>query len=412
MLEAVIVSTCNRTEAYVVTNDEIDGPGELTDFLADYHHLSRAQIIDYLYSMTGEDVVKHLFRVSASLDSMVVGEAQILGQLKEAYDFAFAAQATGRIFNKLFRQSFEVGKRVRNETAIGSNAVSISYAAIELAKRVFETLDGRSVLVLGAGKMSELTAQHLQANGVSKVFVANRTFERAEELAAKFNGVAVPFEERYDYLRQVDIVVSATAAKDYVITKEGLAPAVTRRRDPLFMIDIAVPRDIDPACADYRQVYVNDVDALDGIVAANLEERMREAQKAEGIIAEEMGDFERWLEVMEVEPTIAAMRAKAEEIRAFEFERTLKRLGDLSDKDRQTVEKFSQLLVNKMLHDPTRRLRDASTGRRGVAAVETARYLYNIEEEEDENRGFKLIKSLLGKRPQAIQQEGLVGPGE
>ena len=412
--EAVVVSTCNRTEVYAVTAADTDGPQIVSRTLAAHQGLDHAELSEYLYFQQGEDVIHHLFRVVSSLDSMVLGEAQIQGQVKTAYDVAFDAHATGRIFNKLFRQALEVGKRVRTETQIGENAVSISYAAIELAKRVFDTLEGRTIFILGAGKMSELTARHLQANGVSRTLVANRTFERAVELAEKFEGEAVPFEERYEYMRQADIVVSATAATGFVITKEDLAPAAHRRRDPLFLIDIAVPRDIDPDCADLREVFVYDVDALQGVVTANLEERMREAQRAEGIIAEEITEFERWLESMEVVPTIAAIRAKAESIRSEEMQKALRRLGDLSDKDLVTIEKLTESIVSKMLHEPTANLREASGGRRGVAAVETARFLYGIDEEEPQSgeSGFRLIRSLLGRRPSAVTGQDHIEAGE
>jgi len=399
VLEAVIVSTCNRSEFYFVTCDGVDLRHMFSDLVLGRLAGSRNDILDYLYFNTGEEVVNHLFRVAASLDSMVVGEAQILGQLKESYDQAFEAGATARVFNKLFRLSFETGKRVRTETGIGSSAVSISYAAVELAKRVFDTLEGRRVLLLGAGEMSELTAQHMQANGAKEVVVANRTYARALELAEKFEGSAVEFDQRYEALRSIDIVVSATAATDYVISKNKLAEVVSRRRDPLFFFDIAVPRDIDPACADFRNVYVYDVDALDGIVEANMAERMVEAAKAEVIIQEEISNFEKWLEVMEVEPTIAAMREQAETLRLTELSRARKRLGELDAAQLETLDRLTQSIVNKMLHYPTKKLRESSGGRRGIATVETARYLYNLEEEQDAHKGFRLIKSLLGKRP-------------
>ena len=410
ILETLIVSTCNRTEFYAVTTDETDGPTLLADFMAGYHGLATDALQPFLYIQTGEDVVRHLFRVAASLDSMVLGEAQILGQLKDAYDAAFEAGTTSRIFNEMFRHSFTAGKRVRTETAIGSAPVSISYAAVELAKQVFETLEGRNVLVLGAGKMSELTATHLAANGVARLLVANRTFARAEALAAQFEvGSAIPFEERYEHLRDVDIVVSATAAEDYVLTGDGLEPYAKRRRDPLFLIDIAVPRDIDPACAEFRQVYVYDVDALNGIVDANLEQRKREAKAAEVIVAEEMENFETWLESMEIVPTITEMREKADRIRTEELKRAYKRLGALSDEDRKVVEKLTESITNKMLHEPTTQLRKAGGGRRGVAVLETTRYLFGLDREGEggdgdgtgtvsQDTGFRLIRSLLGRR--------------
>lgn len=410
--ECLILSTCNRTEIYAVTKQDVDGVDVIANFMCEYHNLDKPTLLRSLYFKHGEDVVKHLYRVVSSLDSMVLGEAQILHQVKEAYEHAFSNGATGRIFNELFRRSFTVGKRVRTETEIGENAVSISYAAIELAKRVFDSLEGLTVFVLGAGQMSELSAKHLVANGVGKTIVANRTFSRAQELAEKFNGVAVPFEDRYTYMREADIVVSATSAKDYVIKKDDLREAATRRPNPLLLIDIAVPRDIEPNCSDLSQVFLYDVDALDGIVAANLEERMRCAQRAEVIIAEEMKTFELWLESMEVEPTIAAIRAKADHIRCQELARAMRRLHNLSPQEIETVERLSCAITNKMLHGPTAALKDSSGGKRGVAVVETARLLYGLDEESATDTGFRLIKSLLGRRPSAAAKQDIIEIGE
>lgn len=397
--EAVIVSTCNRTEIYAVTAADSDGPGAIIDFMADYHDLDRHELVRYLYISEGEAVVKHLFRVVASLDSMVLGEAQILGQVKEAYEHSFSSAACGRIFNKLFRQSFEVGKRVRSETEIGENAVSISYAAVELAKRVFESLAGRTIFILGAGKMSELTAKNLVGGGVARVLVANRTFERAEELAARFDGEAVPYEDRYEWMREADIVISSTASPEYVVLKDELAAAVHRRRDPLFLIDIALPRDIDPGVSQLSDVYLYDIDDLNGVVSANLEERMREAERAEVIVEEEMDEFETWLESMEVVPTVAAIRAKAEKVRAEELEKAMKRLGGLSEKEAKTVEMMSQAIVNKMLHGPTERLKKVSGDKYGVGYIEAARYLYGLDTNPEGKSPHvgQLIKSLLGR---------------
>ena len=271
--EAVIISTCNRTEIYAVTTTQTDGPSTIIDFVADYHGLDRDELAHSLYI---REVIRHLFRVVASLDSMVLGEAQILGQVKEAYEHSFNNGASGRVFNKLFRQSFEVGKRVRTETEIGEHAVSISYAAVELAKKVFDTLEGRTILVLGAGKMSELTAKSLVCNGVGKVLVANRTFARAEELATRFDGEAIPYEDLFTRMGEADIVISSTAATGYVVTKEDVASARRgRKNSPLFLIDIALPRDIDPEVNDLSDVYLYNIDDLSGVVSANLEEHRR-----------------------------------------------------------------------------------------------------------------------------------------
>ncbi len=411
--EAVIVSTCNRTEIYAVTAAGSDGPGAIIDFICEYHDLDPHELVPYLYISEGEAVIKHLFRVVASLDSMVLGEAQILGQVKEAYELSFENGASQRVFNKLFRQSFLVGKRVRTETEIGENAVSISYAAIELAKKVFDSLDGRTILVLGAGKMSELTAKHLVANGVGKVLVANRTYERARELADKFGGEAIIYEQLYDRIGEADIVISSTAATHYVITKDKLAAARRGRKgSPLFLIDIAVPRDIDPGVNDLGDVYLYDIDDLSGVVSQNLEERMREAERAEVIIAEEMREFEVWLESMEVVPTVAAIRAKAEAIRAEELEKAVKRLSGLSEKELATVEALTSAIVGKMLHGPTARLKKIAGEKDGYEYVEAARFLYGLDTNPDgkvPHGGLGLIRTILGKSEKASAKKNEMG---
>ncbi len=401
--EAVILSTCNRTEIYAVTAAGADGSAAVIDFLADYHDLDRHELVRYLYFSEGEAVVRHLFRVVASLDSMVIGEAQILGQVKEAYEHAFGTESVGRVFNRLFRQSFEVGKRVRTETDIGENAVSISYAAVELAKKVFDSLDGRTILILGAGKMSELTAKHLVCNGVKSVLVANRTYERAEELAGRFSGEAIRYDELFERMREADIVISSTAATHHVITKEQVAPTMRGRKgNPLFLIDIAVPRDIDPDVNELDDVFLYDIDDLNGVVESNLEERMREARRAEEIIAEEMVAFERWIESMEVVPTVAAIRAKAEQVRMAELEKALKRLGGLSEKELKTVEALTSSIVNKMLHGPTARLKMVAGEKDGYDYIEAARFLYGLDTNPEGKPAHQgLIKTLLGKAERA-----------
>jgi glutamyl-tRNA reductase len=378
--------------------------------MADYHGLDRHELVRYLYISEGEAVVKHLFRVVASLDSMVLGEAQILGQVKEAYEHSFSANASGRIFNKLFRQSFELGKRVRTETEIGENAVSISYAAVELAKKVFDSLEGRTILILGAGKMRELTAKLLVCNGVASVLVANRTFERAQELAERFEGEAIRYDDLYERMRDADIVISSTAATHYVVTKDRVAAAMRGRGgDPLFIIDIAVPRDIDPEVNDVNDVFLYDIDDLNGVVSSNLDERMREAEKVEAIIADEMAAFEAWLESMEVVPTVAAIRAKADSIRQAELAKAYKRLGGLSEKELKTVEAMTSAIVNKILHGPTNRLKQSAGEVDGVMYIEAARHLYGLDSNPDgrmPHLGF--LRTLLG-RSEKRDQEGASG---
>lgn len=392
--EAVILSTCNRTEVYAVSATSA-GTDAVIDFLCEFHDLDRHELARYLYVVEGHAVVKHLFRVVASLDSMVVGEAQILHQVKEAYDHACTSGGAQRLFHKLFRQSFEVGKRVRTETAIGESAVSISYAAVELAKKVFDTLEGRTILVVGAGKMSELTAKHLVSQGVASVLVANRTFERAVELAEKFEGTAIPYEELFEQMRRADIVISSTSAPGYVISREQVAGVMKGRRAPLFLIDIALPRDVDPAVNDLAGAFVYDIDDLNGVVQSNLEERMREARRAELIIDEEILVFEAWIESLEVVPTIAAMRSEAEAMRQEEFAKAVRRLGTLSEKELATVEALSQAIVSKMLHGPTTRLREAANDKDGYAYVESARMLYGLDGTREKSARTRGLRALL-----------------
>jgi glutamyl-tRNA reductase len=402
--EALILSTCNRTELYAVASGIDEGVEAVIDFLTDYHTLDRHDLMKYLYVVKGDAVVRHLFRVVASLDSMVIGEAQIMHQVKEAYDQAFTHGATARAFNKLFRQSFEVGKRVRTETEIGENAVSISYAAIELAKKVFDTLAGRTVLVLGAGKMSELTAKHLMSNGVGRVLVANRTYERACELASRFGGEAIPYEDLYARMHEADIVISSTAATDFVVTKPNVASAMRGRGGrPLFLIDIAVPRDIDPAVNELSNVFLYDIDDLNDVVESNLDERMREARRAEVIIEEEIETFHKWRESLEVVPTVAAIRAKAEVIRQAETEKALKRLGGLSEKELQTIDALTCAIVNKMLHGPTARLKSAAEAADGYTYVEAARVLYGLD--DSEGKGHGVLRNLLNRKAQELQDK-------
>jgi len=379
--EAVILSTCNRTEIYAVCTSAEDGVDAVVGFTAGSCEVDRGKLQTYLYTYQGAEVVEHLFRVVASLDSMVVGEAQILHQVKEAYSHSFENKACGQAFNKLFRQSFEVGKRVRTETEIGENAVSVSYAAVELARKVFDSLQGRSVLVLGAGKMSELTARHLVSQGVKSVLVANRTYERAEELAARFDGEAIHYDELFTRMRDADIVISSTAAQQHVITRDAVAATLKGRGGrPLFLIDIAVPRDIDPAVNDLSNVFLYDIDDLNGVVESNLEERMREAHLAEAIIDEEVSSFLDWLDSMEVVPTVAAIRAKAEVIRGAEMEKAFKRLGNMSEADRKTIDALTCAIVNKLLHGPTARLKASAGTKEGIGYVESARYLYGLDD--------------------------------
>jgi glutamyl-tRNA reductase len=379
--EAVILSTCNRTEIYIVATDVDQGKRNIIDFICDYHRVKAKALKSHLYYHEGKAAVHHLFRVIASLDSMVVGEAQILGQVKDAYEIAFEADTTSTIFNRLFRHAISVGKRVRTETDIGESAVSISYAAVELAKKVFETLEGRSVLIIGAGKMSELTLRHLVTSGATHVIVTNRTFERAQKLAKQFKGKAVKFEVFPDYLVVVDIIISSTGAPHFVVTKEQVIEAMHRRRNrPIFFIDIAVPRDVEPEVGNLYNVFLYDIDDLDQVVQSNLADRRRAAEVGEMIIEAEVSDFLAWLSSLDVVPTITSLREKAEAIRQGEIEKYLKKLRNLSETERNIINAMTGAIVNKLLHEPIIRMKDCAAKKDGYQYIESLRYLFDLKE--------------------------------
>jgi glutamyl-tRNA reductase len=385
VLEAVILSTCNRTEFYVCTTDEEEGRAAMGAFLADFFGVDPEGLASHLYWHEGTEMVRHLYRVVSSLDSMILGEAQILGQVKEAFAGAFDFGATSTAFNKLFRSSIEVGKRVRTETDIGASAVSISFAAVELARKIFGSIEGRTVLIVGAGKMSELTAKNLVGCGVKSVLVTNRTYQKAEQLAEKFQGRAVPWEDFRERLKEADIVISSTAATHFVIDREMVSRAMHARRNrPIFMIDIAVPRDIDPAVGELYNIFLYDVDDLQSVVQANLAEREREAAKCESMIEHEVGAFVDWLRSREVVPTIAALQSKADQVKRVELERAMAKLSDLSPRDRRVVETLASGIVAKILHEPMVRLRQSSRDSDSYQYLDSLRHLFALDREDDD----------------------------
>jgi glutamyl-tRNA reductase len=411
VLEAVILSTCNRTEIYACTTEEDAGRAAIGAFLSDFFAVDVEELAQHLYWHEGTEMVRHLYRVISSLDSMILGEAQILGQVKEAFAFAFDFGATATAFNKLFRSAIEVGKRVRTETDIGASAVSVSYAAVELARKIFSSIEGRTVLIVGAGKMSELTAKNLVGCGVKNVLVTNRTFEKAEQLAEKFGGKAIEWEDFRDSLKDADIVISSTAATHHVIDREMVSRAMKARRNrPVFMIDIAVPRDVDPEVGQLYNVFLYDVDDLQSVVEANLAEREREATKCEALIEHEVRAFADWLRSREVVPTIAALQAKAERIRVAELERAMSKLGDLSDRDRRVVETLASGIINKMLHDPMVRLRESSRREDDYQYLDSLRHLFGLDQPEDEEEEG-IAPGAQGDEPSALQ-EPVGAPGD
>lgn len=387
--EGVILSTCNRTEIYTVISNSEKGRLEVQSFLKSYYP-KKGNLEKYLYFYEGDAAVQHLFKVVSSLDSMVVGEAQILGQVKEAYNWAFDARTTNIIFNRLFRQAFAVGKRVRTETDIGENAVSISYAAVQLAKKVFQDLSGRSVMVIGAGEMSELTTRHLVSNGVNSVVITNRSLNRAENMAKRFGGRAVSFDRLLDELAKVDIVISSTGAPNVILTYEQMCQVMAKRRyRSIFLIDIAVPRDIDPEINNLDNAYLYNIDALEQVVQQNLAERLKEAKEAEKIIKAEVDEFLAWLSSLEVTPTIANLRRKAEQIKQYELEKALNKLSHLSEAEKNIVSALAHGITNKLLHEPVVRIKESTRQRDGYLYVESLRHLFALDEEEPEDRSVK-----------------------
>lgn len=377
--EAVIVSTCNRVELYAVSRHVEAAVMELKQFLADFHQLQLSPLDEHLYSYQGQDAIRHLMRVSASLDSMVIGEPQILGQIKTAYGYASEHKSCGLILNRFLHKAFSVAKRVRTETEIASSAVSVSFAAVELARKIFDTLADKTVMLVGAGEMCELAARHFMNNGISKVLVTNRTFARAEKLADEFGGTAVSFDNFREQLHRVDIVLSSTGAPDYVLSAEKMKEVIkTRRHKPMFLIDIAVPRDIDPMVNKIDGVYLYDVDDLQGVVQANMKGREKEATKAEKIIEEEIVQFQRWLSTLEVKPTIVALRRQLEEIRQAELQKTLSSLSGLNDKERKAIESMASAIVNKILHQPTNILKKSQDGSDGDLYIDAVRTLFAL----------------------------------
>mgnify|MGYP001627178942 CR=1 FL=1 len=376
----VILSTCNRTEIYAATRKLDECLNAIWEFLAQKSGASISEIRNYTYVHTLQDAIRHLFRVAAGLDSMILGETQILGQVRRAYQLACRHRASNRVLNTLFQQAISVGKRVRTETGIDQNAVSISYAAVELAKSKFPELSRHKVLIIGAGKMSELAARYLVANGVSGVIVSNRSYQRAAELAAQLNGLAVRFDQLYRYMEEADIVISCTAATHYVVHYREMAEVVARRQGrELMIIDIAVPRDVDPAVGRLPGVTLYDIDDLQQVVDHNLAQRKKAAALAEGIIEEELQQFMQWLSMQFVVPTIIALKRWGEELKERELRRALNRLGPLSERERKIIGSLANSLVNQVLHVPITQLKSYALTPEGHLYMKVLQNLFRLE---------------------------------
>ncbi len=377
--EAMYLSTCNRVEVLADTTEGGGALDSLRSFIFHHGNLSPEEMERCLYVYHDQEAIGHLFRVASSLDSLVMGEPQILGQVKDAYNRAVENKATGQVLNKVLHQAFRVAKRVRTETAIASNAVSISYAAVELAKKIFGSLEGKTVLLVGAGEMSELAARHLINNGIGKFFITNRTYARAQELAEVFQGTAVEFDHLAEKLGETDIVISSTGAAGYVITKEMVAQALHGKKNRLlFLIDIAVPRDVDPAAGDIDNAYLYNIDDLQEVVDDNIKNRRQEAAKAEAIVEEEIVKCRAWMNSLTVVPTIVSLRAKVENIIKGELEKSAW-LRNLSEEEKNNVEILATSIVNKIIHDPISSLKEESQDNGTASFLVVARRLFKLD---------------------------------
>jgi len=375
--EAVLLSTCNRTEVYAVVEDE-DARGRVLDLLAEDRGVGRASLERDTYWLTDAGAVRHLYRVASSLDSMVVGEGQILGQVREAYRAATEEHCAGQILNRLFHTSLRIGKKVRAETGIGDSSLSVPRVAVKLAEEVFGSLAGRRALVLGAGDMSELVVKHLKSRGVSELLIANRTLERARLLARRVGGRDISFGDLAAELPRVDVVVSSTGSGEWVVGSETVAGVIKSRQDPLFFIDIAVPRDIDPVVQNLSNVYLYDIDDLQAVVERNAEGRQEAAEAGEAMISPAVLEFTGWLSTLHVVPMIQELRDGAEQIRRHELALALKRL-DLSPEEAASVERMSHSLVNKLLHGPIQEIKARAEAGSPLESAEIRRRLLALD---------------------------------
>ena len=381
IIEHTILSTCNRVEIYARANCQDSAIKAIKQFICDFHEVSPVELEDHFYSYRNEEAVEHLFRVSSSLDSMILGEAQILGQVKDAYSLAKDLRSTGLVLNQLFEKAFSIAKKVREETGIAERSVSISSAAVELAQKIFDDLENRTVMLVGTGEMAELAAKHLISYGVKTVYVTSRTYDRAANLARTLNGSALDFEAFENELHRADIVITSTSAPNFIIKKEMVEKAIHERKNkPIFFIDIAVPRDIEPDVNDLENIYLYDIDDLQVVVSANIKEREKEAENAMNFISQEVTKFNNWVGALDAVPTIVEIRKKAENIRKQEIEKTLKKISHLSEDDKQLLRQMSSSMINKILHKPTIKLKQKTQSEDGHVYLKAIRHLFHLDD--------------------------------
>jgi glutamyl-tRNA reductase len=382
--EGMIVSTCNRVEFLANMKN---GAGDLREFLRDYFAVDPGQFEKHLYEFREDEAVRHVFRVASSLDSMVVGEPQILGQVKEAYATARAVGAVRAQLDQLLTRAFAVAKRVRTETAVGSSSVSVASVAVELAEKIFGNLQGKSVYLVGAGKMSELAARHLLAHGAASIFVANRTYDRAIRMAQQFDGQAIEFDRLYETCDRADIVITSTGAPHFIFRREHGEKFLARRRNrPMFFIDIAVPRDVDPELNKLDGIFVYDIDDLQQAVTSHVADRKKEAEKAEAIVNGEVVKFQARIATLDVVPTIVSLQDHLETIRQAEIDRVRGRLGDLSSDQEMAVEALTRGIINKIMHTPISTLKTAARDPESTTVVDLVRRLFNLQDKTLEEK--------------------------
>ncbi len=384
--EGLFLSTCNRIEALYTTESAVEAEKWVMGLFSRLSHLTEEQFIPNLYIHENTEAIRHIFRVASSLDSMIVGEPQILGQIKEAYHKAVAQEKTsGVILNRLMHRAFHVAKRIRTETRIAEAAVSISYAAVELAKKIFYDLGNKKVLLIGAGEMAELAARHLLNHGIESLIVANRNFEKAVQMAETFRGQAVFLEEVESLLQEVDIIISSTASTEYIIHYDQVKQCLRKRRNrPLFFIDIAVPRDVDPKVNELGNVYLYDIDDLKGIIELNTTLRRKESIKAERIITEEVMRFNRWLETLDIVPTIISLKDKVEAIRKAEIKKSLPGLRGLTPSQEKAMESLTISLVEKIINDPILVLKDKAGRSSKDTYLDFVKKIFKLDDTIDE----------------------------
>ena len=381
ILENVILSTCNRTEIYAVVDQIHTGRYYIKEFLSQWFQIEKEEFTPFLFIYEEDGALEHLFKVACGLNSLILGETQILGQVRTSFLTAQEEKTSGTVFNQLFKQAITLAKKAHSNTDIGANAVSVSYAAVELAKKVFGTIENKHVLILGAGKMGELAIENLHGNGATNVTVVNRTYEKAKDLASRFHGKAKSMDELQKALMEADILISSTGAKDFVLTKQMVEQIEKKRKGkPLFMVDIAVPRDLDPAIAELEGVFLYDIDDLEGIVQANLQERQKAADIIMLMIEEEIVQYKQWLRMLGVVPVISALREKALNIQSETMKSLERKLPNLSEREIKVLNKHTKSIINQMLKDPILQVKELAGTKDADKNLQFFMDIFNIED--------------------------------